>query len=198
MKLFSAFAVTVLVSQMVFAQAKLADGTYKIDPAHSKVGFEVSHLVISTVEGKFNDFEGTIIVDPKLEKSKVDVTIKAISIDTDNKDRDEHLRSPDFLDAKKNEKVTFKSKKIEGTPEALKVTGDLTIRGVTKTVTLDGKFTGAVKDPWGNDRVGFAAKTKINRQEYGLKWNKAVESGPVVGDEVTIDLKVEGIKQAKK
>lgn len=184
-----------LVSTVAMAQNKIPDGTYKVDPAHSKVGFEVSHLVVATVEGKFSDFEGTFKIDPKLEKSSVDVSIKAASINTDNKDRDDHLRSADFFDASKHDKLTFKSKKITGTPDNLKVAGDLTIRGVTKPVTLDAKYTGSVKDPWGNERVAFRASTKINRKDYGLSWSKAVEAGPVVGDEITLDLRVEAIKE---
>jgi polyisoprenoid-binding protein YceI len=188
-------APALLMGSMALAETKIPEGTYKVDIAHSKVGFEVTHLVVATVEGKFSEFEGTFKIDPKLEKSNIDVTIKAASVNTDNKDRDEHLRSPDFFDAKKFEKLTFKSKKITGTPEALKVSGDLTIHGVTKPVVLDAKYTGSVKDPWGNERVAFRASTKINRKDFGLNWSKAVEVGPVVGDEVTLDLRVEAIKE---
>lgn len=195
MKLFTMIAPALLMGSMAMAETKVPEGTYNLDAAHSKVGFEVTHLVVATVEGKFTEFEGKIKIDPKLEKSTLDVSIKTASINTDNKDRDEHLRSPDFFDAKKFEKLTFKSKKITGTPEALKISGDLTIHGVTKPVTLDAKYTGTVKDPWGNDRVAFRASTKINRKDYGLNWSKAVEVGPVVGDEVTLDLRVEAIKE---
>ncbi|MBS1969785.1 MAG: YceI family protein [Bdellovibrionales bacterium] len=195
MKLMTLIAPALLMGSMAMAETKVPEGTYKLDAAHSKVGFEVTHLVVATVEGKFTDFEGTIKIDPKLDKSTLDVSIKAASINTDNKDRDEHLRSPDFFDAKKFEKLTFKSKKVTGTPEALKISGDLTIHGVTKPVTLDAKYTGSVKDPWGNERVAFRASTKINRKDYGLNWSKAVEVGPVVGDEVTLDLRVEAIKE---
>jgi polyisoprenoid-binding protein YceI len=196
MKMLALLAPALFVSQMVFAaDAKVAEGNYKIDVAHSKVGFEISHLVVSTVEGKFTDFEGMIVVDPKLEKSKVDITIKSASIDTANADRDKHLKSADFFDTGKYDKLVFKSKKITGTPEALKVAGDLTMHGVTKPVTLDAKYTGAVKDPWGNERIAFKASTKVSRKDFGLSWSKMVEAGPVVGDEVTIDLKVEAIKE---
>lgn len=195
MKFMTVLAPAMLLGSLAFAQAKIPEGVYKVDVAHSKMGFEVSHLVVATVEGKFLDYEGTFNIDPKLEKSKVDFAIKAASIDTDNKDRDDHLRSPDFFDAQKHEKLTFKSKKISGSPEALKVAGDLTIRGVTKPVILDAKYTGAVKDAYGNERVAFRASTKINRKDYGLAWSKAVEAGPVVGDEVTLDLRIEAIKE---
>lgn len=201
MKLMTLLAPTLLLSQVAVADApKIPEGIYKIDVAHSKVGFEVAHLVVATVEGKFSEFEGTLNIDPKLDKSKLDVSIKAASVNTDNKDRDEHLRSPDFFDAKKHDKLTFKSKKITGTADNLKVAGDLTIHGVTKPVVLDAKYTGGVKDPWGNERVAFRASTKINRKDYGLSWSNAVEIGPVVGDEVILDLRVEAIKEkvAKK
>lgn len=200
MKFMTVLAPSLLVGSLALAQTKIPEGVYKIDVAHSKMGFEVSHLVVATVEGKFLDYDGTFNISPSLEKSKVEVNIKAASIDTDNKDRDDHLRSPDFFDAKKHEKLTFKSKKISGTPEALKVAGDLTIRGVTKPVVLEGKYTGAVKDAYGNERVAFRASTKINRKDFGLAWSKAVEAGPVVGDEVTLDLRIEAIKEnvAKK
>lgn len=195
MKAFGLIAPALLLTQLAFAETKIAEGTYKIDTSHSKVGFEVPHLVVSTVEGKFTDFEGTIVVDPKLEKSKVDLSIKAASIDTANKDRDDHLRGPDFFDVKKFEKITFKSKKITGTPDALKVEGDLTMHGKTQPVVLDSKYTGSVKDPWGNERIAFKGSTKVKRQDYGLTWTKAVEAGPVVGDEITIDIKVEAVKE---
>lgn len=169
-------------------------GKYSIDPAHSKVGFEVTHLVIASVEGRFDKFEGDIEIGEKFADSKVSATIDTASIDTANDDRNKHLKSPDFFDAAKYPKMTFKSKKITGTPENFKVTGDLTIKDVTKEVTLDGKFLGTVKDAYGNTRGAFNASGKINRQDYNLKWNKAVEAGPMVGDEVTINLKVEGIK----
>jgi len=195
MKMLMMIAPALLMGSLALAETKIPEGTYKVDVAHSKVGFEVTHLVVATVEGKFSEFEGTFNIDPKLDKSKVDIAIKAASINTDNKDRDEHLRSPDFFDAKKYDKLTFKSKKISGTPEALKVSGDLTIHGVTKPVVLEAKYTGAVKDPWGNDRVAFRASTKINRKDFGLNWSKAVEVGPVVGDEVTLDLRIEAIKE---
>jgi polyisoprenoid-binding protein YceI len=195
MKALALIAPAFLLGQLAFAQTKIVEGTFKIDTAHSKVGFEVPHLVVSSVEGKFTDFEGTIVVDPKLEKSKVDLTVKTASVDTSNKDRDDHLRGPDFFDVKKFEKMTFKSKKVSGTPEALKVEGDLTLHGVTKPVIIDGKYTGTVKDPWGNERIAFKGSTKLKRQDFGLVWSKAVEAGPVVGDEITIDLKVEAIKE---
>lgn len=173
-------------------------GTYKIDTAHSKIGFEVPHLVIATVEGRFTQFDGNITIDSKLEKSKANLNVDVATINTDNKDRDDHLRSPDFFDAAKNPKLTFVTKKIVGTADNLKLVGDLTIKGKTKEVTLDVKYLGDVNDPFGNHKVAFNATTKINRKDFGLTWNKAVEAGPVVGDEVTLVIKIEANKPIEK
>lgn len=171
-------------------------GKYNIDPAHSKVGFEIPHLVISSVEGRFTKFEGEIDLGEKFTDSKVTAKIDTASIDTSNEDRNKHLKSADFFDVAKYPNITFKSKKITGTKESFKVVGDLTIKDKTKEVTLDGKFLGLVKDGYGQEKAAFNATTKINRQEFNLKWGKMVEAGPVVGDEVTISLKVQAT-QAK-
>ncbi len=176
------------------AAAKLEAGKYNIDPMHSKVGFEISHLVISTVEGKFKTFTGVITIDQKFEKSTLETEVEIASIDTGVNDRDNHLKSPDFFDAAKYPKMTFKSSSISGTPESFKLTGDLTIKGKTKKVTFDAAYKGTAVDPYGNIKAGFTAKTKISRKEFGLMWSKVVEVGPVVGDEVTIDLKIEAGK----
>lgn len=194
--LIASTALTLLASS-AFA-ADIPAGSYNLDVAHSKVGFEIPHLVISTVEGRFDKFDGSVVIDPKLEKSKVNVSIDVATIDTANKDRDDHLRSADFFDAAKFGKMTFVSKKITGTPDALKITGDLTIKGKTKSVTLDAKYLGDVKDAYGNHKVAFTATTKINRKDFGLTWNAAVEAGPVVGDEVTLNLKVQAAKPVDK
>lgn len=178
------------------AQAKnIEAATYDIDPAHSKVGFEIPHLVISTVEGRFKEYSGTIVIDPKLDKSSVEAKLEVKSIDTSIDKRDEHLKSADFFDAEKNPQITFKSTKVAGKPESLKITGDLTIKGVTKSVTLDGKYLGAVKDGYGNEKIAFDLKGKIKRQDFGLTWSQAVEAGPVVGDQVTISLKIQAAKK---
>ena len=172
---------------------------YKIDPDHSSVGFSVKHLVISKTKGKFNEFEGTFSYDPKNSKTwKTEVAINVESIDTENKKRDDHLRSEDFFDAGKFPKITFMSKKVTHVSgKKAKVQGDLTIRGVTKPVTLDVTRNGEMTDPWGNERAGFSAVTKINRKDFGMTWNKALETGGVlVGDDIEIMIEVEGI--AKK
>lgn len=176
------------------AAATSQAGKYALDESHSKVGFEIPHLVISSVEGRFTKFEGEIELAEKFTDSKVNTSIDVSTIDTSNADRDKHLKSADFFDIAKYPKMTFKSKKITGTNDNFKVVGDLTIKDVTKEVTLTGKFLGVAKDAYGNDKAAFNASTKISRQEFGLKWSKMVEVGPVVGDEVTITLKVQGAK----
>ena len=173
---------------------KIEAGKYSLDAAHTKVGFEIDHLVISSVEGRFDKFSGAIDMDKKIDETKFDTTIDVNSISTGNVDRDTHLKSPDFFDAAKYPTITFKSKKVSGTADNLKISGDLTIKGVTKPVVLEGKYTGVVNDPFGFTRVAFNASTKISRKDFGLTWSKTVEAGPVVGDEVTISLKIEGAK----
>jgi polyisoprenoid-binding protein YceI len=187
-----------LVSISAFAAPKIDPGTYSVDPAHSKVGFEVSHLVISTVEGRFNAVTGSITMGKKLEDLKIDASIDASSVSTGNNDRDKHLKSPDFFDVTKFPKITFVSKSVSGSADHLSVKGDLTIHGVTKAVTLEGKYTGVVNDPFGNTKVAFAGRGTVSRKEFGLLWNKAVEAGPVVGDEVTLDLRIEAGKPTAK
>jgi len=169
-------------------------GKYNLDTAHSKIGFEIPHLVISSVEGRFTSFEGDIELADKIADSKVNVSINIDSIDTANGDRDKHLKSPDFFDVAKFSKMTFKSKKITGSFDKFKIVGDLTIKDKTKEVTLEGHFLGIVNDAYGNTKAAFNASTKINRQDFGLTWSKLVEAGPVVGDEVTITLKIQAAK----
>lgn len=176
------------------AKTNYAIGTYNIDVAHSKVGFEVPHLVISTVEGRFDDYSGKIELAKKFSDSKVEVEIKTNSIDTAIAKRDSHLKSADFFDAEKYPTISFKGKKFIGNPDSFKVVGDLTIKGVTKKVQLEGKYLGMVKDGYGNQKTAFQAKTAINRKDFGLNWNSMVEAGPVVGDQVSISLKVQATK----
>lgn len=190
-QIFTAFLTTALFVAPAGAAGKYAAGIYQIDPMHSKVGFEIPHLVISTVEGKFNKYEGSIELADKFEKSKVNVNIDIASIDTGVGKRDDHLRSADFFDAGKFPAMKFESTAVSGTPESFKVTGKLTIKGVTKKVVLDGKYLGTVRDGYGNDKAAFQAKTRINRKDFGLTWSQMVEAGPTVGDEVTIDLRIQ-------
>jgi polyisoprenoid-binding protein YceI len=188
---------SVSTAALAASTPKLPAGTYDIDPVHSKVGFEVGHLVISTVEGKFNDFSGQIVAGEKPEATKTNVEIKTASVDTGNADRDKHLRSPDFFDAE-NEKfktMTFKSDKIVFKGSNVEIPGELTIKGTTKPVTLKGKYLGTVKDMQGNERLAAQVETKIKRKEFGLTWNKMIEAGPAVGDEVKISIKIEAVKK---
>jgi len=176
--------------------AKYEAGSYDIDPAHSSVGFEIPHLVISTVEGKFNSFSGKIDLNEKIEKSSVEVSIETASIDTGVKKRDDHLRSGDFFDVdkKENKNITFKSTSVQGSLENLEIKGQLTIKGKTNPVTLKTKYLGTVVDGYGNKKVAFNAKTEINRQDFGLTWSSMIEAGPAVGDTVTITLKIQAAK----
>jgi polyisoprenoid-binding protein YceI len=173
--------------------------TWTIDPDHSNIGFKVKHLMVSNVKGSFDKNSGTVDINDKdFTKSKVEVTIDTNSINTNVQKRDEHLRSADFFDVAKFPIMTFVSKKVaKAGKDKLKVTGDLTLHGVTRSVVLDVEGPSAEsKDPWGKIRRGASASTKINRKDFGLTWNKALETGGVVvGEEITITLEIEMIKQ---
>jgi polyisoprenoid-binding protein YceI len=185
------------------ALALAETASFKIDGSHTQTTFAVKHLVISTVRGEFSKVEGSAAIDDAdLTKSSVQASIDVASVNTREPKRDAHLKSADFFDAEKFPKITFKSTKVEKAGEgALKVTGDLTIKGVTRSVVLD--LTGPtkeIKDPWGLTRRGLSATTKINRKDFGVSWGPMIEAGPVVGDEVTIMIEAELIKDqpAKK
>ena len=171
-------------------------GTYEIDPSHSVVEFVVRHLGLAKVRGRFNEFSGSITVAEDVAQSSVAVTINAATIDTRDAGRDEHLRSPDFLNAEQNPTLEFRSTGVRQQGGDWLVDGDLTAAGQTRPVTLEVEFEGAAGDPWGNSRIGFSAETKINRESFGLTWNQALETGGwLVGKEVKIELSVEAIKQ---
>ncbi len=176
-----------------------ATSIWQIDPNHSAGQFAVRHLAISTVRGAFTKVNGTIQLDDKdISKSLVDVTIDAASVDTRVPNRDKDLRSDHFFDVEKYPTLTFKSTRVEqAEPGKLKVTGDLTVHGVTRQVVLDVEGpTAAVKDPWGNQRAAANATTKINRQDFGVKWNATMEGGGlVVGDDVAITIDVEMVQK---
>jgi polyisoprenoid-binding protein YceI len=183
------------------APATLAElsGTYVLDPAHTRIGFVARHAMVTKVRGQFNDFEGSGVVDTSdFTKSTVTVTIQAASIDTRNEHRDTHLRSNDFLAMEEYPQITFTSTGIQQTgPTSVELTGDLTIRGVTNTVTIPFEFEGAVTDPFGNVRVGLEGSVVINRKDYGVTWNVALETGGVlVSDKVTLEFEVSAIKTA--
>lgn len=180
------------------AGEKYTSGIYDIDPMHSKAGFEVPHLVISSVEGKFKTLEGKIDLNQNFSKSSVEAVLDAKSIDTGVDQRDEHLRSADFFNTKEFPQIKFKSTSIEGKPDKFKLIGDLTIRGVTKRVVLESKYLGSVVDGYGNQKVAIEGKTVINRKDFGLIWNSVVEVGPVVGDKITIELKIQAARPKDK
>jgi polyisoprenoid-binding protein YceI len=187
------FAAALIAASTVAARADV----YTIDKGHSEVSFQVRHLV-TQVRGNFNDYQGTINLDPaNLEHSSVDFQIKADSIDTNLPDRDKHLRGEDFFFVEKYPQITFKSKSVKKTgKDTYDVAGTLTMRGVTKDVTLPVTFLGTVKDPWGNEKAGFATDLTLNRKDYGMNWNAALDNGGVVlSDDVKISINLETQKK---
>ena len=190
-KMFAAALLTVLVA----ALPALAADTYNFDKAHTRIGFTAQHLVISSVEGRFKDFDGVIVVDPDITKSSVKITIKTASVDTDNESRDNDLRNSEFLDVAKYPEMTFVSDKIEKRGDGYVAIGTFTLKGVSKKIELPFTFAGPITDPWGMQRVAAKASTKINRQDYGVKYNQAMKDGSaLVGNEVTLNLTVEATK----
>jgi polyisoprenoid-binding protein YceI len=170
---------------------------WNIDLSHSGINFAIRHMVVAKVRGRFAKFSGTLSLDDDdLTRSVVDVTIDASSIDTGTPQRDAHLRSPDFFDVEKYPELRFRSTRIERLgDDRYRVAGELTIRDTTREVVLDVEDGGRAKDPWGNERVGFVAKAALDRKDFGLKWNQALETGGVlVGDRVDIELDVQGVK----
>jgi polyisoprenoid-binding protein YceI len=186
-------AVGLLAAGMLFGD------TYKLDAAHTEIQFKVKHLGISTVTGKFKEFEGSFDFDPNnLTSLKTKATIKTASIDTANSVRDDHLRSPDFFDAESYPEIKFESTKVEDLGgQKMRVHGELTMRGVTKPIVLEGEFTGAAEF-MGTNRAGFTARGKINRKDFGVSWSKLLDSGGlVVSDEVVIVLEIQGASKAE-
>lgn len=177
----------------------MSSATWTIDTSHSAVHFVARHMVIAKVRGGFKAFSGTVELDEAdMTKSTVSVSIDAASIDTAEEKRDAHLKSADFFDVEKFPTLSFKSKSITKSGDGYKVAGELTMHGVTKDVVLDANFEGKGKDPWGGERVAFAAKTSVNREDFGLKWNQVLEAGGLlVSNKIEIELEVEAIKQVK-
>ncbi len=174
-------------------------GNYNLDAAHTRIGFSARHAMVTKVRGAFNEFDGSGYLDEaNPANSHVELTIKAASIDTRNPDRDAHLRSNDFLAMDEYPEITFRStavRKLDGDRYA--VSGDLTIRGTTKPVTVDFEFSGAVVDPWGNLRLGFEGSTTINRKDWGVNWNAALEAGGLlVSEKVTLEFEIAAVKAA--
>jgi polyisoprenoid-binding protein YceI len=172
-------------------------GTYAIDPAHSRIGFVARHAMVTKVRGSFNEFGGSGYFDAEdPSRSELQLTIKAASIDTRNADRDAHLRGTDFFDMERYPEIVFSSTAVELLDDRThRVTGDLSIKGVTRPVTVDFEYTGAADDPFGNHRIGFEGKTTINRKDWGVAWNAALEAGGVlVGEKVTLEFEVSAIR----
>jgi polyisoprenoid-binding protein YceI len=173
-------------------------GTYTLDPAHTRIGFVARHAMVTKVRGSFNDFSGTAVVDAeKPEQSSVSLTIQVASIDTRNADRDGHLRSNDFLAMEEFPQITFVSTGVTPREDGgVRIDGDLTVRGVTQSITLDFDFEGTAKDPFGNQRLGFEGTHAISRKDYGITWNAALETGGVlVSDKIALEFEVSLVKQ---
>lgn len=182
-----------VIATLALLAPSASAATWDVDSAHSTVGFVVKHLVIAKVRGQFKTFSGTLVLDDKdITKSTVTVAIDPASVDTDNETRDTHLKSPDFFDVATFKDMKFVSTKVEKADGGLKVTGNFTLHGVTKPVVLvvEGPSV-EVKDPAGHPHVAFSAHTTIKRADFGLSWNKAIEGGSVVGDDVKIELEIE-------
>lgn len=174
-------------------------GSYTIDPAHSRIGFVARHAMVTKVRGSFNEFDGSGTFDAaNPASSTLQLTIKAASIDTRNPERDAHLRSNDFFDMDTYPEITFSSTSVEQTGDVrFRVTGDLTIKGVTRPVAVDFEYTGSAVDPYGNQRIGFEGTTTVNRKDWGVNWNAALEAGGVlVGENVTLEFDVSAIRAA--
>lgn len=177
----------------------LATGTYTLDTAHSRIGFVARHAMVTKVRGSFNEFSGTLQLDGEdPARSQVEVVIKAESIDTRNADRDNHLRSNDFLDMATYPEIRFASSAVAlAGPATYRVTGDLTIKDVTKPVTIDFEHTGSATDPFGNERIGFEGSVTINRKDWGVTWNAALEAGGVlVSENIVLEFEISAIKNA--
>ncbi len=177
----------------------MAASTWNIDTSHSTIQFTARHMVVAKVRGRFTKWGGQIVYDPdQPAASSVQVTIEPGSLDTAEAQRDTHLRSADFFDVEKFPQASFKSSKVQDLGGGkLRIAGDLTIRGVSKPVTLEAIYEGTGKDPWGGERIGFSATTSIDRREWGLQWNKALETGGVlVSDKIELTLEVEAVKQS--
>jgi polyisoprenoid-binding protein YceI len=171
-------------------------GTYALDASHSHVGFSVRHVMVSKTKGRFGDVAGTITIGEDPFESSVEVEIQMASVDTRDETRDGHLRSADFFDVEQFPTMTYRSTKVSSDGNRWTVDGDLTVKGITRSVPLELEFEGGAKDPWGGTRIGFTARTELNREDFGLSWNQTLETGGVlVGKQVKIDLEVEAVRQ---
>lgn len=173
-------------------------GSWTIDPTHSRIGFVARHAMVTKVRGSFNDFSGTATTGENLADAAIEVSINVASIDTRNADRDGHLRTGDFFDAEQYPTITFRSTQVEAVDaETLRVTGDLTIKDTTKPVTIDFEYNGTAQDPYGNIRAGVEGSTTINRSEFGMTFNAALETGGVlISDKINLEFEISAIKNA--
>jgi len=171
-------------------------GIWKLDPTHSEISFWVRHLAISKVRGTFDSFDVTIVTADDPQDSTIEATIDVASVNTNQKDRDQHLRTSDFFLVEEYPTMTFASTAFDGTADDFTVTGDLTLRGITRSVVLTGEFGGVATDPWGQTKAGASATARINRHDFGVSWNAALEAGGfTLGDEVTINLDLQVVLQ---
>ena len=179
--------------------ATQATTKWALDPAHSEIGFKVKHLMINTVSGKFEKFEGSVETSgDDFSSARINFTADVVSVNTNSEQRDGHLKGPDFFDAEKNPKLIFSGAKLEAVSgDKYILTGDLTLHGVTKPVKLDAEFGGIAKDPWGNTKAGFTITGKLNRKDWGLNWNAALEAGGfLLADDVKLNIEAQLAKQA--
>lgn len=197
MKGFKFLSWFVLLVVGVFCSSLVSADDYSIDKAHSTIGFSAKHLMVSKTNGMFNEYDGAITFDPNdLSASKIEMTIQSASINTHLEARDTHLKSPDFLDVEKFPTITFVTKSIAKEGEGYNLTGDLTIKGVTKEITVPAEISGPVNSPMGGTAIGISSNFKINRQDYGVSFNKTMDNGGfVVSDDVTIDVTIEAYKK---
>lgn len=187
--------VSSIAAALVLGSVAYAADNYKIDPAHTRVGFSVRHFGINNVKGNFDEFVGSLVLDEgKIKEASATIQVK--SINTRIQQRDDHLRSADFFDATNHPTITFKTKRVEMTGGQIVLIADFTMRGVTKELRLPAKLTGPTKDPWGNTRIGLEASAKLNRKDYGINYHQVLEAGALaVGEEVEIEINAEAIKQ---
>ncbi len=187
---------TAIACLSVFGSAQAGD-IYQIDPVHSSITFSVRHLVISKVNGRFDEFTGTIDYDEKdISKSAAELSISTASVDTDNEERDQHLKGEEFFEVGKYPKMTFKSKRIEKKGDKMIAVGDLTLHGVTREIEIPFEFGGKIVDPWGKTRIALEGSATLDRTQFGLKWSKTMDNGGLmVGNEIKIALSVEAVKQ---
>jgi polyisoprenoid-binding protein YceI len=184
-----------IAAALLLGSVAYAADTYKIDPAHTSIGFSVRHLGINNVKGQFKEFAGAIVLDDG-KIAEASGTIQVQSVDTGVQKRDDHLRTADFFDAAKYPTITFKTKRIERTGGQIVMVADFTMRGVTKELRLPAKLAGPAKDPWGNQRIGLEAKAKLNRKDYGINYHQVLETGALaVGEEVELEINAEAIKE---